>query len=439
MELALSLLTVVAFALLALAIVTVLAPLAIAPIKALLRRDPGGAFVPHSQLVRSRLFATLYAGLGLVLLIGFQPHPFRRRDGPVPASVAGSPEVQARVAEAVAPRIQSGDLMGVVVGVVEPAGTQVFGYGQRRLGALPPDGQSVFEIGEVSRVFTTLLVARMAERRQVGLHQPVRELLPDSVSVPTFQQQPITIEQLATDRSGLPGAPPNRPRSPLEWCPPFHDPYGRYGVTLLHHFLSASDLARAPGSRIETSVLGMGLLAHALARVARTSFDTLATREICDPLVMPDTRVTLTRSMRDRLAQGYVICRGSYREWRVASPAHRWSYGALTGAGGFLSTANDLLSFLQAQLALRSSDLAAAMAETRRARYRGRGLEAIGMGWSVRLGSTAGGSVVWCHGGTGGTRCWIGMDEARKIGVVVLANSTADVDPLGFDLLRSLP
>ncbi len=440
MDIAISVLAVTSGLLVVAGIMRVLFPLVVASIRAVIRRDPGGAFVPHSELMRSRAVGVLYVGLAILYVIGYQPQPFRR-ESTVPATAAGRPETQERITRLVSPEIQSGNVIGLVVGVVDPSGTQVFGFGHRRLGAPPPDGQTIFEIGDVSRTFTTLLLERMAERRQVSLTQPLRDLLPDSVSVPTWHDQTITLEQLATDRSGLPPTPPNRSRSPLEWCPPYDDPYAGYREKLLHRFLSGYDLTRPPGSRIEPSTLGIGLLAHALTRVARARFDTLVTSEITDRLGMSDTRVAPSPAAADRMAAGYVVGRWGYGRWRLASPAHRWNYGALTGAGGLGSTANDLLAYLQAQLGLKSSDLAFAMEETRRPRYRGRGLEAVGRGWSVRLPSPAGesvGAVTWCHGGTGGMRSWIGMDEARRVGVVVLANSSMDVDALGFDLLRAM-
>jgi CubicO group peptidase (beta-lactamase class C family) len=439
MDIAITLLPIASVGLLLAALLTLFTPLIVAPILALIRRDPNGAFVPHSDLMRSRFFAGVYALVALLILIGFQPRPFKKTPGFVPAVAAGSPEAQERIRQKVAPRIQSGEVLGMVVGVVDPSGTQVFGFGQRRLGAPPPDGQTVFEIGEVSRTFTTWLLEQMVLRGQVKLDQPVRDLLPDSVSVPTVGDETITIEQLATDRSGLPSRPDNLSRSPLEWFPPFDNPYGGYSARQLDAYLSAADLSRKPGANIEPSTLGMGLLAHALGRATNTKYDAMVTREICDPLAMADTRVGISGNARARAAQGYVVGRWSYKDWRVASPTHPWSYRALTGAGGLSSTANDLLSFLRAHLGLQSTDLASAMNETRQPRYRGRGLDAVALGWSVRLGGPSSSQVTWCRGATRGTRSWIGMDESRRVGVVILANTATEIDELGFDLLRSLP
>jgi len=439
METSITILSVASVILLVIALFIVITPWIVAPIKALIRRDPGGAFVPHSQVLSTRFFAILYAVLGIAILIAYQPHLFQKRNAFVPTTAVGAQATQQRITERVAPRVLSGEVIGIVVGVVDASGRQVFGFGQRRLGAPPPDGRTVFELGEVSRTFTTLLMARLAERNQVRDAQSIRDLMPDSVSVPTFSDQTITVAQLASDVSGLPSRPDNLGRSPLDWFPPFRDPYHGYTEKLLDRFLSAYDLDRAPGARIEPSMLGMGLLGHVLTRAARLRYDTMLKDEITARLAMLDTRVGPAKETRDRTAQGYVIGRGSYRDWRLASPAHPWGYRALTGAGGVWSTANDLLVYVQAQLHLQASDLNAAMDETRRPRYRGRGLDAVAMGWSVRLETPSSPRVVWCRGATGGMRSFIAMDEARRVGVVVLANTAANIDELGFDLLRALP
>jgi hypothetical protein len=58
----------------------------------------------------------------------------------------------------------------------------------------------------------------------------------------------------------------------------------------------------------------------------------------------------------------------------------------------------------------------------------------IGLGWHV-LQVTGGMRIVWHNGGTGGYHSWAGYDPARRAGVVVLTNSTENIDDIGLHLL----
>ena len=58
----------------------------------------------------------------------------------------------------------------------------------------------------------------------------------------------------------------------------------------------------------------------------------------------------------------------------------------------------------------------------------------IGLGWIVRQGH--GRTIHWHNGGTGGYHSFAGFDKERKKGVVVLSNSSNDIDDIGFHLLE---
>ncbi len=94
--------------------------------------------------------------------------------------------------------------------VSDAAGNRLFAYGaagaadNRQL-----DGDTVLEIGSITKVLTALILADMVERGEVAMSDPVAKYLPASVKVPEYQGKPITLLDLATYTSGRPNMPDN--------------------------------------------------------------------------------------------------------------------------------------------------------------------------------------------------------------------------------------
>src|SRR5262249_14484883 len=108
--------------------------------------------------------------------------------------------------------------VGIVVGMIEPAGTRVVSYGKLDANASRAlDGNTVFEIGSVTKVFTSLLLADMVRRGEVALDDPISKYLPDTVKVPRRGGREITLQDLATHTSGRPRLPsPVPPKNPAD-------------------------------------------------------------------------------------------------------------------------------------------------------------------------------------------------------------------------------
>lgn len=315
-------------------------------------------------------------------------------------------------------RVEAGWSVGMVVGVVDSTGARYLAAGSAARGSTAVvDEQTVYEIGSITKVFTALLLADMAVRGEVGLDDPVQRWLPGSVRVPRRDSLEITLRLLASQRSGLPRLPDNlAPANP-------QNPYADYDSVRLFAFLNGYTLPRSPGARYEYSNLGAGLLGYALARRVGTSYEDLVLRRVALPLGLASTRITLTEDMRARLARGHA----GERE------AANWDLDALAGAGALRSTAADMTRFLAAAMGLVRTPLDSAFRLTEQAQAdAGPGMR-IGLGWHVmQRGATR---IVWHNGGTGGYRSFIGFDPARRIGVVVLSNSTEAADDVGFHAL----
>ena len=111
--------------------------------------------------------------------------------------------------------VNSHGVGGIVVGLLDEDGTRrVIAHGDSGPGARALDGESVFEIGSMTKVFTGILLADMVRRGEVELADPVADLLPRDVRVPARNGKPITLLDLTTHFSGLPMNPTNR--APVE-------------------------------------------------------------------------------------------------------------------------------------------------------------------------------------------------------------------------------
>jgi D-alanyl-D-alanine-carboxypeptidase/D-alanyl-D-alanine-endopeptidase len=316
---------------------------------------------------------------------------------------------------------QQKQAVGIVVGVIGPHGRHVVAYGKLANGdPRTLDGDTVFEIGSITKVFTSLVLADMVSRKEVKLDDPAAKYLPESVKMPERSGKSITLLDLATHTSGLPRLPGNlKPTDPL-------NPYVDYSVDDLYQFLSGYELPRDPGSEVEYSNFGAGLLGHLLAYRAGTDYESLIKVRITEPLSMPDTGIALSPSMTQRMATSHNP---------KLAPVANWDFPTLAGAGALRSSANDMLTFLEAFLGYKESPLATAMKgmlEVRRPVGKG----SIGLGWFVF--PTDGREIANHDGGTGGFCSWAGYDPKERTGAVVLSNAftPTGVADIGMHLLN---
>lgn len=331
-------------------------------------------------------------------------------------AVPRTDEIRALLAERIDRQKQA---IGAVIGVIDPTGRHISACGTFANGdPRTVDGDTIFEIGSITKVFTSLILADMVTRNEVALADPAAKYLPQTVAMPGRNGKSITLLDLSTHTSGLPRIPGNlKLKNPA-------NPYAGYTVQDLYSFLASYALPRDPGSEVEYSNLGAGLLGHLLARRAEMDFETLIATRLTRPLNMSDTRITLSSAMERRMATGHNAS---------LAPVSNWDFPALAGAGALRSSANDLLTFLAAFLGYTESPLTTAMrAMLEIRRPVGKQKFEIALGWHLL------GDIAWHDGGTGGFRSLIGFDPKARIGVVALSNTStpAGIDDIAMHLLN---
>jgi D-alanyl-D-alanine-carboxypeptidase/D-alanyl-D-alanine-endopeptidase len=307
-------------------------------------------------------------------------------------------------------RITEGhDSVGYVAAIRDTAGPQITAAGHSDAdNGRALDGDTVFEIGSITKVFTALLLADMVQRGEVALTDPVARYLPPEGRPQAFDGKPITLLDLVTYTSGLPRMPNNfKPKDPA-------NPYADYTVPDMYAALATTHPKYYPGSHYEYTNLGFGLLGHALALRAGGSYEQLVTERICQPLGLNDTSITLTPSMQARLTPGHNT---SLRK------VPNWDLPTLAGAGALRSTAHDLLRFLDACQGRINTPLATAFAALLDVRRQtDADPQVAAAGWFVR--NQHDDEIVWKDGGTGGYATFIGYSARSGIAAVLLANTS---------------
>jgi len=323
---------------------------------------------------------------------------------------AGLPE---RVQKAALDRIAAGASQTLVFGIVDGDRSEVKVFGRLADGKAP-DGDTVYEIGSITKTFTATLLAQQVKSGRLSLETPVAELLGDA-RIPSRSGKEITLGSIATQSSGLPRMPNNFTQADPG------NPYADYDAAKLKAFLAGYELPRDPGAAYEYSNLGFGLLGYALAQSVHTSYGALVEDGVLKPLGMGMSGTAFTDAMRAHLALGHDD---------NGKPAKNWDFDALAGAGALRSTANDMLRYVRANMGVDPSPLSEAMRFAQEPRRDMGKIMRVGLAWI-----TNDKGIVWHNGGTGGYRSFAGFSADRRHGVVVLSDSAVDVDDLGFATL----
>jgi serine-type D-Ala-D-Ala carboxypeptidase/endopeptidase len=324
----------------------------------------------------------------------------------------GASDLDARVARLTEPIVRERQSVGIAIGILDAQGVRrTYGFGRvskdedRR-----PNRDTLFEIGSITKCFTSILLAEMDLRREVRLHEPVERFLPRWAMLPRVDGQPITLEELATYSSGLPRMPTNFGRTERE--------HAHYSPRQMLEFLT--ELARrepgpGPNRQYLYSNLGFALLGHCLAERAHEPVRTLIIRRVVRPLKMESSCFEPGPNVIDRVAKTYN---------RAGESVPPWETGAIAPAGMLRSSARDMLAFIAANVDRVDTPLREAIRLTQRPRYQtGTTREhshdfSIGLGWFIDPAS----GFVQHNGGTAGSSADVIFDPQTKVGVVVLMN-----------------
>ena len=200
---------------------------------------------------------------------------------------------------------------------------------------------TVFDIGSISKQFTDTAIMHLAERGKLSVDDTLTQYFEN---VPSDKQH-ITIHQLMTHTSG------------------FQQGFGLYDKidkdTLLTKAM-ASDLDHAPGKTYQYSNLGYNLLGVIIEKVTGEDYEHYIQHNILKPAKLEQTGYRLVERQEADLAVAYgrdpnpverlfsITAKsrsvGHSLQHQFDDPGPRWY---IRGAGGFLSTLDDMFAWYQ--------------------------------------------------------------------------------------------
>lgn len=269
-----------------------------------------------------------------------------------------------------------------------------------------------WEIGSITKVFTSVLLAQLAQTKLISLSDTIARHIPSQVVLPTHFEK-ITFENLATHQSGLPRLPRGMR---LFGKGAMTDPYAVFNEERVVDSIPKTKLKSFPGqARPRYSNYGFGLLGFVLEQVVGRRFEDLLIDEITSPLGLESASFE-----DDDLRQGH-------SGHQSVSP---WHLGRFAAMGGLRMSATDLSKFLIASQDPNHS-LAPAFQESLRIRHRSR-TSSVALGWHYLKNE----SVVGHNGGTLGamTECWLNLKTGCH--AIVLGDGNPGTHKVAMELVR---
>jgi serine-type D-Ala-D-Ala carboxypeptidase/endopeptidase len=333
--------------------------------------------------------------------------PAKSEEGPgvAPGIPASTLEAVSAIADGSIDALgRDGKSIGLAVGIWTPKFQSTQGYGRTSAGATAvPDGDSVFELGSVTKVFSGMLLADRVLAGRMNLDDALGAHLP-KVTLPSFAGQPITLGNLASHGSGLPSMPDNLAGDK-------YNPAAGYTRERLANFLARTKLPRSPGSQYEYSNVGIGLLGLALSQEAGgATFEAMVADTITGPLQMSDTRIDRAAYPSAKLVQGH----------QGTTPVPANQIDVLEASGALRSTARDMVKLLAVLAGTgHPLDKVVALTETRVIDKASGG--SCGLAFEIR--TDAGTTYFEKSGATSGFTARIVVSRSPAVGIVVLSNS----------------
>jgi len=282
------------------------------------------------------------------------------------------------------------------------------------------DQKSVFEIGSISKVFTSTILANFVIDEKINLNDNINGYLKTSFNNDTE----ISFINLANHTSGLPRLPSNLDLTKVNP----ENPYKEYREKELEEYLT-KHLELLNKEKYQYSNLGAGLLGYTLSKIENTTYENLLQNKIFSKFNMYNSTSDINK-IKENLVKGLN---------NEGNDVPNWEFSVLAGAGAIFSTVEDLSQFAISQFDNSNKELKL----TRKKTFEVNENMDIGLGWYILKSQSK--NFWYSHnGGTGGYSSSMVIDENTKNGIIILSNISAfnpnmgNIDKLCFALMKTI-
>ncbi|SVB36864.1 uncharacterized protein METZ01_LOCUS189718 [marine metagenome] len=309
----------------------------------------------------------------------------------------------------------------ISIAIIKDGKVNYYGINNKNDTILTVNNQkSVFEIGSISKVFTSTILANFVIDEKINLNDNINGYLKTSFNNDTE----ISFINLANHTSGLPRLPSNLDLTKVNP----ENPYKEYKEKELEEYLT-KHLELLNKEKYQYSNLGAGLLGYTLSKIENTTYENLLQNKIFSKFNMYNSTSDINK-IKGNLVKGLN---------NEGNDVPNWEFSVLAGAGAIFSTVEDLSQFAISQFDNSNKELKL----TRKKTFEVNENMDIGLGWHI-LKSQSKNFWYWHNGGTGGYSSSMVIDENTKNGIIILSNVSAfnpnmgNIDKLCFELMKTI-
>lgn len=274
----------------------------------------------------------------------------------------------------------------------------------------PVKPSTLFRVCSMTKMMTSAAVLDLAEEEKVDLHAPIQTY----ASFLQFEgTKPVTLHHVLSNTAGIVTSYYDQPHSVGK---------GAFEAWFTAH--APLPLPVAPGTLFNYSNVGFGAAAAVIEEVTDRPFDDEVRDRVLRPMGMQTATLDSDEAMQGDHATGhYPGAGGALAETAMDIPDH--NFGMWNAAGGVIASAEDYAHFIESLLA-GGGILEKASVDAMTASHTPTGW---GDGWNYGYGTASmelGGERAILHAG-GSREGWcsyVGWVPSRKLGVVLLTNSS---------------